>query len=912
MNPCRLTALALSLFSLVLRAETLDPHDFSEAIRVACVGDSITAGSGTRDGRTYPVQLQEMLGPNWDVRNFGVSGRTLMRSGDYPYWKESAYQQAMDFRPDAVVILLGANDTKPHNWRHKEAFAKDYHELVKSFAELSSKPRIYVCRPVPVVGDGNFGINEPAIQEEIAIIDRIAGEMKLELIDLHAPLEGKPELIPDRVHPDNAGSGVMAQTVAVALSGSVEPAETLVQLNSLFRDHAVLPRGVELPVWGISAPGSKLTVSFAGQEKSGTAGEDGRWTVTLDPLEADSEPSQLTVSGNRTVTVDDLLVGDVWLASGQSNMERRLGLQDGQKPIIGWEEAVRTAELPLLREYHMPRVISDAPVRDERGGWVVCTPETAEDFSAVGFFFGRDLQRNLNIPIGIIHSSWGGTRAEAWTSIGALKTMPDFAEQIRQMEAGIDHQQLVDQWIARHDPGSSKPGWSAVEIAEPNAWKVEELPLQFEKSDLGIDDGIVWFRREIELSADDAARQARLKLGRIDDQDVVWINGREIGSTGIWTAPRDYAVPPGVLKEGRNVIAVRITDTGGLGGWMDGADALKLETGEHAHSLSGPWQTRVGVDFRKTPMSLLAAREVDQPARLFNGMIAPLPPFPIKGVVWYQGESNNDNPAQYRRLLPTLIGDWRDQFQQPDLPFYVVQIAPHRDMTPQLRDAQLQAVRATPHAALVVTTDVGDAGDIHPADKQPVGHRLALAARALTYGEKIEYSGPQFRHMSADGPKAVLHFDHAGGLRSEGALKGFEIAGRDGPFFPASAEIRGETVVVGNPEVSEPAAVRYGWSHVPEANLTNGAGLPASPFDTRTMVPVVMVDADGKVHLSGEDLPFEELTQALVERLQSIEPIPDELPVVFDEHNLMGVRGAVRDAVAEALATARKSPDPGE
>lgn len=829
----RFLAAVFLVAAIPLRAEPIDPAQHNEPVRVACVGDSITFGAGIRNGRTYPAQLQEMLGGNWDVRNFGVSGRTLMRSGDAPYWRERAFQEAKAFRPDAVVILLGANDTKPHNWQHKDEFAKDYRDLVNEFRGLPSKPHVYLCRLIPVVGDGNFGITEKIALEASGIVDRLAGEMKLDVIDLHQPLAGKDGMIPDRVHPNPEGAKLMAETVAVALSGSATPGQALLRINSLFRDHAVLPRDVELPVWGTSAPGDEVKVTFADHSVTTTTGDDGTWQVMLEPMAASSEPRVLTVSGNRTVESRDLLVGDVWLASGQSNMERQLGPRPPQKEIIGWREAAAAADLPQFRQYYVPRNESGEPVSDADGSWTVSTPESATHFTAVGFFFGRDLHAAIKVPVGIIHSSWGGTVAEAWTSAGALKSMPDFRSALEVLEGKVDRAQLAANWLEANDPGSAGSGWQAETLDTAENWKPVAVPSMVDDFGLGAHDGVFWFRREIELPAELAGKEGMIHLGKIDDEDTTWINGQRIGSDKRWQNERNYTVPVGVLKAGRNVIAVRMINNTGAGGWTSGAAELHLDVGGTAIPLSGEWQARLGVDFAKKPMLSLAGRSIDLPARLYNAMIAPLPPFPIKGVIWYQGESNNNRPAQYRRLLPTLIRDWRAQWKQPELPFLVVQIAPHNQMTPELREAQLQTVLNTPGTALVVTTDVGDARDIHPADKGPVGARLALAARAVAYGEDIEFSGPFFQKMTADGPKRVLHFSHAEGLQAkDGPLKGFEIAGADGQFVSAEATIHDGTVIVGSPEVSDPVAVRYGWSNVPDGNLFNAAGLPASPFRT--------------------------------------------------------------------------------
>ncbi len=648
------------LFGLVSPLLALDPMSpiqppaGQRPLRVSCVGDSITEGSGAALGRSYPSQLQELLGDAWQVGNFGVSGRTLLRQGDLPYWKEAAFQKAQEFEPDVVVIMLGTNDTKPQNWAHQDEFEKDYRDLVATFQALKSSPRVYVCRPVPVPAPGNFGINEIVIQQQIPIIDRLAAELGTGVIDMHAALEGRFKLLPDRVHPNTEGAGLMAAAAYRVLTG-LDP-EQITRANSLFRDGAVLQRGVELPVWGTAPTGTKVSVQFAGQKVTTTAA-GGKWTLRLKPLKANGEPRTMKISGTTTTTLHDVLVGDVWLASGQSNMERQLGPRPRQKEIIGWRQAAAAAALPLIHEYKVPRLFSNSAPDDVQGSWVACSPETAPKFSAVGFYFARDLQPKIDVPIGIIHSSWGGTEVEAWLS--------------------------------------------------PEA-----------STSLGL--------------------------------------------------------------EGANV------------------------------------------------------KNQNSPTGLYQGMIAPLYPFPIKGVIWYQGESNKDNAREYRDRFPAMIADWRKKWNLPKLPFLFVQVAPYKAMPPEIREAQLLSLAKSPHTAMVVTADVGDANDIHPTNKEPVGKRLALAARAIGYGEKIEYSGPLYQSMTMAPGEISIRFSHVGkGLAvHDGPLKGFTLAGEDGKFVPAAAEIRGKTVVVSSPEVPLPKAVRYGWANVPDVNLFNLEGLPASPFRT--------------------------------------------------------------------------------
>ena len=365
----------------------------------------------------------------------------------------------------------------------------------------------------------------------------------------------------------------------------------------------------------------------------------------------------------------------------------------------------------------------------------------------------------------MIHTTWGGTPAEAWTSIEQLKQVPAYAEIAEMTEKIQRDPSLLEQmrldWYARHDPGTQEKWWS--DRIDPSAWSEVEAPVTMEASIRAGFDGVVWFRRTFELPADAAGRSARLDLGMIDDADSTWLNGELIGETDGWTIPRHYNVPAGVLKAGRNVLAIRMLDTGGGGGWAEGSDPLQLiPAGENAPqpmSLAGTWRMKVGSPLT-SGASFYARGRLNQnsPAMLYNAMIHPILPLPIKGVIWYQGESNNDRAGDYDELFSAMISDWRARFDCGDFPFLYVQIAPHNQMTPELRESQRLVLEQVPNTAMVVTTDVGDAGDIHPARKEPVGERLALAARALAYGEEIEYSGPLYASFTVKADKAIIAF----------------------------------------------------------------------------------------------------------------------------------------------------------
>jgi sialate O-acetylesterase len=623
------------------------------------------------------------------------------------------------------------------------------------------------------------------------------------------------------------------------------------ELNPLFQNNAVLQCDARVPVWGTANDGEKVTVAFAGQEIS-TVALDGVWKIWLRPMKANATPQTLTVRGDSTVAITNILVGEVWIASGQSNMERQLGLRAGQKPIVNWEQEVAAANYPQIRQFYVPQTLSPAPLSTVKGSWSVCSPETVKDFTAVGYFFARDLFAARHVPVGIINSSWGGTPAEAWTSEAGLQKLPEFAEPLAQLKkltidpelARRETQAKQEAWFVKMDPGS-KPGaaWSAADWG-PTDWKTMTLPAFWESAGYPDYDGVFWFRRTIELPQYWDGGSVELHLGAVDDSETTWVNGTLVGATTGWSQPRVYRVPANLLKHGANVITVRVLDTGGNGGLWGGADTMRIMFGsigsvshgtDKSLSLAGPWLCKQSASLRVTgwPPSDFS-HDSGAPTVLYNGMIAPLLPYAMRGVIWYQGEANAGRGKQYQTLFPAMIADWRQAWGAGEFPFLFVQIAPYRDMTPEIREAQLLSWQRTTNTAMAVTIDCGDAHDIHPAHKEPVGARLALAARALAYGEKIEYSGPVFDAMKAKGGTAVLKFSHLGGglVAKGGDLKGFTIAGADKVFHPAQAKISGKTVVVNSPDVPQPVAVRYGWANVSEGNLFNRAGLPTSPFRT--------------------------------------------------------------------------------
>jgi sialate O-acetylesterase len=639
--------------------------------------------------------------------------------------------------------------------------------------------------------------------------------------------------------------------IAVLLAadrGRLAAGEELPFLHPLFADGMVLQRGIEAPVWGWCEPGKEVRASLAGKSATAKADASGKWMARLGPFDAGG-PHTLEVAGPKTAAVKDVLIGDVWICSGQSNMEMGIAGVDGGR------EAIAAADHPGIRLFSVPHAIAPRPKAVPEGRWDACTPQTLGaggwgGFSAIGYFFGKKLHEELKVPIGLIHASWGGTVAEAWTSAEALKAIPDFRDAVVEVEdlsrkTPAEIEKMVDEWWRKADPGSSAgPVWAALDL-DASSWKPMDLPRRWEEAGLRDFDGLVWFRKEFNLPEGWAGKDLVLHLGTIDDRDTTWMNGVRIGGRDSWQEPREYRVPASAVRP-KNVIAVRVLDTGGDGGFYGAPGDMRIEVaGESGKSLplAGPWLHRTSAPLSKLPvMPQPIGSNPNIVTVLYNGMIAPLVPFGIKGAIWYQGESNAGRAVQYRTLLPAMIRDWRSRFGAGDFPFLIVQLAnfmaadpePQDSAWAELREAQLLTAIHVPATGLAVAIDIGDANDIHPRNKAEVGRRLALGALSICYGLQVECWGPIYWGMERQGKEIRIRFDHlGGGLVAKGErLTGFAIAGRDGKFVWADARIDGDTVVVSSPKVERPKAVRYGWGNNPACNLYNKAGLPAVPFRT--------------------------------------------------------------------------------
>jgi sialate O-acetylesterase len=610
-------------------------------------------------------------------------------------------------------------------------------------------------------------------------------------------------------------------------------------LHPLFSDNAVLQRDRTVPVWGWTVPGTTVAVQFDAQKQTTRAATDGRWTISLPPHAAGG-PHSLSVSGvgGASATRRNLLFGDVWLCGGQSNMAYDL------YGALNPEAEIAAANYPDIRLLQVPNAITSAPIQSFEGaGWQPCSPQTVARFSGVGYFFGRELYKKLKVPIGLINSSWSGTPGEAWVSGPALATMPEFkpaVEALKQSEnAPNSYARQMTAWWQNNDPGS-RAHQEAPAFDDSN-WKTIDEPGPWEDKGFADFDGVMWFRRTIDVPAAWAGRDLHVDLGSVDDNDTTFWNGTVVGATQGWNKSRNYTVPGAQVKAGRNTIAVRVLDTGGGGGLA--GPALSMKSANDTVSLGGAWKIHQGPALQSLAPMPQSAENPNAPEVLFNGKIAPLLPGQIKGVIWYQGESNSDNQAearQYRALLPLLVGDWRAHFGA-QTPFYIVQLAnfkalddaPGNNPWPNTREAQLQTSQRLPNTPLVVTIDLGEEKNVHYPNKQEVGSRLARSALANTYGLKIESSGPTLREAKAINGAMQLSFDHAQGLNLKGeANRVFAVAGTDGKFAWATPQIAGNVVTLRSPDVPAPLYARFGWADNPRAVLYNAAALPASPFRT--------------------------------------------------------------------------------
>ncbi|HWQ85421.1 sialate O-acetylesterase [Brevundimonas sp.] len=640
---------------------------------------------------------------------------------------------------------------------------------------------------------------------------------------------------------------VLAGAAATGVLAQSPPAESL--LADVFQDHAVLQRDRPIAVWGRAAPDAQLAVTLAGTTVAARADAEGRWRAVLPALPAGG-PHELSVAQDgRAQVLTDLLIGDVWLCSGQSNMEF------GVRSATNADTEIGNSADPSLRLLLVGRSSRPSPTNRMGPGsvWRVSGPESVRDFSASCFFMGKQLRRSQNVPVGLIAASWGGSVIEDWLSEPALRRIGGYdvplaalAVYARSPEEGRRvWDETSNRWWRDNDPGSagSTPWYSPAYDDADWSTAAPEGFWEGSSPELTTFDGLVWHRTAVTLTAAQAAGGATLRLGPVDDVDTTWVNGRKIGGGEGWDTPRTYSVPAGVLHEGRNIIAVGVLDTGGGGGlWGPAADKTLALANGSVVSLAEPWRRRVSAPIsglRNLPRTPWVGGS--GVTTLSNGMIAPLDGYGLAGVAWYQGESNVGDPEGYRRLLSGLIADWRTRFGDGQLPFLVVQLAnfgppastPTDSAWAALREVQREVVEADANAGLAVAIDIGDRYDIHPTNKQEVGRRLALSARAVAYDDAPVPASPSPRTAEVAGPTVVVRFDRVGdGLVVFGAARpvGFELCGAEGCRF-VDARVQGETVVLDAAGVVEPRSVRFCWADSPVCNLYGDAGLPAVPFE---------------------------------------------------------------------------------
>lgn len=638
----------------------------------------------------------------------------------------------------------------------------------------------------------------------------------------------------------------------VLLLITVQPVVASVSMPAIFTDNMVLQQQSDVPVWGKAEANEKITVttSWDNQSYETVAESDGKWTVKIKTPAAGFTPYEISIKGKNTIRLKNILIGEVWVCSGQSNMEMPLA---GWGKVMNYEQEIAAANYPAIRLLRVANTSASQPQPDvklEGAGWVECSPATIPEFSSVAYFFARDILKNQNIPVGLIDTNWGGTVAEAWTSASALKLMPDFAAAVTEVESMNEEEGVkaypgkLAAWedkVEAADQGYSdgKAVWAAAGL-DDTGWDSMHLPGLWEGKMPGFD-GIVWFRKTMTLPASLRGKELTLSLDVIDDNERTFCNGELIGATTGYNQQRVYKIPARLTKSGTLQLSVWVMDTGGGGGIYGDTAKLFLAAGADKIALSGDWKYKVSADLKSLPPAPQDPQgNPNRPSVLYNAMIHPLVPFTIRGAIWYQGESNADRAFQYRDLFPLMIKDWRKKWNA-EIDFYFVQLANfmNKDKEPvesawaELREAQMMALHLA-HTGMAVTIDIGDAADIHPKNKQEVGRRLALAARAKTYSEKIDYSGPFYQNYRIEGDQIRLSFGFDNGLKSSDgkALTGFAVAGPDRKFHWAEAVLEGNEVVVRSPKVKHPLAARYGWANNPDCNLTNRSGLPASPFRT--------------------------------------------------------------------------------
>lgn len=640
--------------------------------------------------------------------------------------------------------------------------------------------------------------------------------------------------------------------MATAAAGELRP-------SRIFADHMVLQRDSGVRVFGTGAPGQKVAVRIGKSRGESIVRDSGDWLVVLPPFPAGGPHEMEIVSAGEKIIYKDILFGDVWLFCGQDNMQMSV------KNARNAEQEISAANFPQIRFFNvanLPDVTREGADTELQGEWRVCSPASIPYFSAIAYFFGRGLHKELKVPLGLLETSWAGTKAESWLPREEIESgrFPEVAKEladiIRRERSGsaLEGQQQWERWqeySAKHGTSEAKRELAAPEFDDSD-WPAAQLPCRFDELP-EVDpefDGAVWFRRKIDIPADLAGKDTTIHLGPVDDFDVTYFNGNKVGQTGLevpnfWFEERIYKIPGKLVKAGENVIAVRVFDHYASGGFFGAPEHFFLKSGDKTISIAGQWRFRaqepMPQEFRRPQHTVVDTRHPEVPSGMFSARIKPLIPVMLKGVVWYQGESNTRHAKLYRELFPALIESWRREWGE-ELPFVFVQLpnygspqaTPGDDKWAELREAQAAALKLS-DTAMVVTIDLGDPKSLRPDNKQDLAERLVRSALWLVYGRETPAQGPVYKGMKIEDGKIILMFESlAGGLVArDGKLSGFAIAGPDKVFHWAEAVVKGNTIEVSSPQVSTPTAVRYAWQSNPEdANLYNKAGLPAAPFRT--------------------------------------------------------------------------------
>lgn len=661
--------------------------------------------------------------------------------------------------------------------------------------------------------------------------------------------------------------------IIVSCSG---PSETTLSVNSLFTDNMIIQQNAKLSVWGNAKSGSLIHVQSSwGVKATTTTNFEGKWSVILNTPAADHEQHKLIISNeNQTRVVQNILLGEVWLASGQSNMEMPLkgfNYTKIKEVVEGADKEISEANFPEIRMFTVNRNIAFEQSDKLEGSWIESSPETVKEFSAVAYFFAKKLHLELNVPIGIIHSSWGGSPAESWTRLDYLKQVNGFQNTEDRLQIALDPNSPYNKWLLDHEFVlwdslievdqmkwiKAKHKRFVLSEFEDSSWEKmnqTEISQVFEKNDFN---GIVWLRQKINFVKLPEGN-VTLDIGKTDDLYAVFLNGQLVARKEYWgEASSQYVIPKSIIKKGLNTIAIRFIDVWGIGGLdADSNRGFYIEN-EKIKSLEQSWRVNVvayqtngdfyllkqGIDEIVYPKPNRMPHHPNSPTVLYNGMIAPLVPYAIKGVIWYQGESNESRAEQYSHLFPALIDSWRAAWNNPNMPFYYVQIAPYgggswgdnsnkKETGPELRESQMQTLTNN-DVGMVIITDLGDEKLIHPPKKKEVGERLALWAMAKNYNyDDLVYSGPVFRSVEFINNKALVSFEHAesGLFCPDSEIRYFELAGTDGQYYPAKAYITKNQVVVWAKKVPNPKKIRYAWKNYVKVNLFNMEGLPASSF----------------------------------------------------------------------------------